>query len=362
MKHIIEMIRSRIAPAPVAGRDVELMVTLLPSFPHFAAFAMDARLGGIRLNSAMLTNFDLDRELSLIPHDVAVPLYFDIKGRQLRITKVHENPEYLDFELNHPIRVDLPTPILFKGGEDSALLVQMHDGERWCGVEGEAIDPARWYNRLAVRFGPAYMVQPGESLHIRDASLRVGGSQFVDAEHEKIEQVKRFGLTRWFLSYVQSQRDVDEFLELVGREAQVILKIESKQGLEYVAREFKKRDNLRLCAAKGDLYVELDLPHEILKAQKLIIEKDPEALAGSRMMLSVIGKMPYIADGEADTKIIKYEIGPNGVPSDADFEQLAWLYEIGYRSFMLCDELCLRGNLLSVATSALQAFKDNYTR
>ncbi len=336
------------------------MVTLLPSFPHFRKFAGDSRLGGIRLNSAMLTNFDLDKELALIPKDVRVPLYFDVKGRQLRVTKVHPNQKFLDFELNHPINVPLPSPILFKGGEDGAFLVRLSDDDlgNLAAEGGAPVDPEHWYRRLAVAHGPKYLVHPGESIHIRDAGLRVGGNQFVAAELGKIEQVKKFGLTRWFLSYVQSQKDVDEFLELVGKDAEIVLKIESKAGLEYVAREFTKRDNVRLCAAKGDLYVELDQPHDILAAQKLIIAKDPQAIAGSRMMLSVINKVPRIVDG---TKLIKWSIETNEVPSNADFEQLAWLYEIGYRSFMLCDELCLRDNLLSVAVNALNAFKQHYS-
>jgi len=327
-------------------KGLDLLVTLLPSFSHFQKFADDRRLAGIRLNSAMLTNFDLDRELALIPKGLRVPLYFDIKGRQLRVVEVYENPAFLDLRLNHPIKVVTPTPVLFKGGEDDALLAEVsEDGYR-----------------LKFHGGPHNFVRAGESLHIRHKSLRVGGEQFVDAELKKIEQVKKFGIERWFLSYVQSKRDVDEFLELVGKDAEVVLKIESKQGLEYVAREFKKRDNLRLCAAKGDLYVELDWPHEILKAQELIIEKDPQANAGSRMLLSVIKRVPRIEIDEHGTPSIKTEICLSDVPSDADFEQLAWLYNIGYRSFMLCDELCLRDDLLTLATNALDTFKSYYAR
>lgn len=328
-------------------REMDILVTLLPSFPHFPRFAADMRLAGIRLNSAMLTNIDVDQELTLIPKEQPVPLYFDIKGRQLRVTEVHENPDFLDISLNHPISVRTPTPVLFKGGEDHVPLVE--------------ISPDGY--RLKFHGGPQYVVKVGESLHIRDKSLEVGGDQFVPQELEKIEQVKGAGIVRWFLSYVESQRDVDEFLELVGKDAEVWLKIESKRGLQYVAREFKKRDNLILVAAKGDMYVELDRPDQILQAQKLIIAKDPKANAGSRMMLSVVNKVPEIVDDPATGgKRIVWKILPNPVPSNADFEQLAWLYDIGYRSFMLCDELCLREELLVPATNALCAFKDRYAR
>ncbi len=345
--------------SPLIPKELEIMVTLLPSFSHFGKFINDTRLAGIRLNSAMLTTFDLDKQLALIPQGVKVPLYFDIKGRQLRVTKVIDDPNALAFELNHPIRVNVPTPVLFKAGADSGFLTNLGDGKQWYGSPEAPLPGDGWFHQLAFpgNCRPYNDVRVGESLHIRDASLRVGGNQFTDLELEKIQKVKKHGIVRWFLSYVQSQRDVDEFLDLVGKHEEVVLKIESKQGMEYVAREFKKRDNLRLCAAKGDLYVELDMPHEILKAQKLIIEKDPYAIAGSRMMLSVVNKVPSIVDG-----VIKYSIGINEVPSDADFEQLAWLYEIGYRNFMLCDELCLRDNLLTAATNAVAAFKDYYTR
>ena len=213
-------------------RDLEIMVTLLPSFPHFRQFVSDHRLFGIRLNSAMLTTFDLDKELALIPKDVRVPLYFDIKGRQLRITEIIDDPDYVTFVLNHPIRVDLPTPILFKAGADSALLTYLgkdaDKSTKFVGPGWGTPDPEPLYSRLTVTQGPRFYLKPGESLHIRDASLKVGGSQFTDLELEKIQKVKKHGLVRWFLSYVTSQRDVDEFLELVGSHEEVILKIESK--------------------------------------------------------------------------------------------------------------------------------------
>ncbi|MGG2329560.1 hypothetical protein ACE40V_24725, partial [Salmonella enterica] len=51
-----------------------------------------------------------------------VPLYFDVKSRQMRIAKVYDDPKKLVMELNHPIFVNTPTPVLFKAGEDMAIL------------------------------------------------------------------------------------------------------------------------------------------------------------------------------------------------------------------------------------------------
>ena len=42
-------------------------------------------------------------------------------------------------------------------------------------------------------------------------------------------------------------------------------------------------------------------------------------------------------------------------------KELAWLYDIGYRSMMLCDELCLKDELLELAVSAFDAFRTDYS-
>lgn len=303
---------------------LKLSVTLWPSFTHFPKFSIDSRISSIRLNSAMMSISELDVELEKIKKmNIEMPLFYDIKGRQLRITEVIPNPYYLDIRINHPIEVSLPTPVVFKAGEDVSLCIKIEeDGQR-----------------LIFMGGPKYNVKDGESLHIRDNSLIVHGEQFTPIELEKIQKVKAAGFKHWFLSYVESKEDVDEFIKLVGEDATVNLKIENKRGLEYVSRDFVKKPNINLVAARGDLYVEIDRPHQILKAVKLIIDKDPDAIVGSRILLSVIN---------------------NPVPSCSDFHELAWLTDIGYKNFMLCDELCLKGELLNRAVNVFDCFRKEY--
>lgn len=302
--------------------DLELMVTLWPSFPHFRRFARDYRLSGIRLNTAMVKAYELDKEFEIansVPDPV--PLYFDIKGRQLRVTEVVPNKRNLELTLNHPIEAKTPAMVLFKAGADYALLNKIVDGKR-----------------LIFDGGPRYMVHEGESLHIRDPGLIVKGPTFLDFEIEKIEMAKKAGFKRYFLSYVESQKDIDEFREHIG-DSELIAKIENRNGLNYVANEFKPQNNTHLMAARGDLYVEVDKPHDILDAMKLIIKKDPQAYVGSRILLSVIH---------------------DPVPSCADLTEMAWLYDIGYRRMLLCDELCLKGDLLARAVNVFEAFKNSY--
>ena len=113
-------------------QDINLSVTLWPSFPHFPRFARDKRIASIRLNSAQMSVPELDHELEKIAcMNLDKPLYYDIKGRQLRVTEWIQNDSYLDIRLNHAIEVDTPTPVLFKAGADMALLYKvLEDGKR----------------------------------------------------------------------------------------------------------------------------------------------------------------------------------------------------------------------------------------
>ena len=298
----------------------ELSVTLWPSFPHFNRFANDKRITGIRLNSAMMSNPELEKELDLIKtKPTSNPLFFDVKGRQLRVVEVVPNEYHLELILNHPVEVKTPCVVLFKAGADHAILDR---------IESNGY-------KLIFKGGPRYKVAAGESLHIRDKSLKVGGNQFTPAELTKIESVKSAGFTKYFLSYVECKRDVDEFRELVGKDAEVWLKIENIPGMKFVS-EFKKEDNVVLVAARGDLFVELDQPHHMIQALKDIIAKDPMACVGSRILLSVIN---------------------DPVPSCADLLEIAWLHDIGYNRMMLCDELCLKEELLATAVSVFDGIK-----
>jgi hypothetical protein len=135
---------------------------------------------------------------------------------------------------------------------------------------------------------------------------------------------------------------------------------------------------LFLVAARGDLYIELEWPHQILKALELIIRKDPEACVASRILLSVVndarnkkvveaiklvrsGALKDIDPGRTVETTLLSLINRD-IPSCADFCELAWLHDLGYRSMMLCDELCLREDLLDTAISAFDAFRDDYAK
>lgn len=159
------------APLPKSSK-VELHVTLWPTFPHFSKFAKDPTIQGIRLNSAMMAASEIDDNFAEAIKGATVPLWFDIKGMQLRISEVvcGTDCDHLEFKLNRPIDCKTPCPVWFKGGEDAALLLEIKDG-----------------NHLIFEGGPRYEVRVGESIHIRERNLKVFGPPLLDYELEKTQ-------------------------------------------------------------------------------------------------------------------------------------------------------------------------------
>lgn len=321
-KDVILNLSSYFSPSMVTAN---LHVTLWPAFDHFHRFSNDGRLQGIRLNSAMMEAAEIDEDFCKRVELSTVPLWFDVKGMQLRIKEVVCGPacDHLEFILHRPVQTKTPCPIWFKAGEDCGKCIEIRNGTHFI-FEG----------------GPRFEVKVGESIHLRQPHT-VGGSTLLSYELEKLEKIRKLGFDKFYLSYCYSQRHVDEMREVIGDNAELILKIENRDGLEWVANHWKRQAFTHLAAARGDLFVELNYPHEIVNACRLIVDKDPQAYVGSRMLLSCIH---------------------NTIPSCADFSDVSWLYEIGYRNFLLCDELCLKENLLARAVNVFDAWRQEYTK
>ena len=297
-----------------------LHVTCVPSDTHFGEFCSHSDVAGIRMNGILFKNVDLASQLAKLPERCSVPLWFDAKGRQLRVEESINFPDHLELVMNHQITgLTLPHPIIFKAGEDWAMI------ER---IEGK---------RLILRADgfPKYRVKPGDSVHLRNPKAKIVGPLFTVDEKEKIQQAVRSGAENWYLSYAEHPKDVDEFRELIGRHAQLTLKIESLRGLQLVAMlPSPDLKGFRLACARGDLYVEVEQPHHIVEAEKLIIERDPDALVGSRMLLSLFN---------------------NSTPSCSDVNEILFLKSLGYKHFLLCDDLCKSGPALHRAVDTFTA-------
>jgi len=290
--------------------NVRAIVTAPPYAAFLDAVARHPLVCGFRLNTVMPLKGGpadaLDRLRAL-----GRPLWVDLKGRQLRVVGA-AIPPYTEVRLSHPIRVETPVDAFFSDGNEHA---------RIAAVDGD---------RIILEDGPRRLIGPGESVNIVHPSLEVEGT-LTETDRAYLAAMRETDLKRVMLSYVESPADVEEVRGLLP-EAEIMLKIETRRGLDYARQHGASQG--RLVAARGDLYVEVLRAHRVIGALRDIIAADPEAVVASRMFDS---------------------LAHHPVPASADIGDAAFLLSLGYRTFMLGDRVCLRRDTVLEALNLLEA-------
>lgn len=296
------------------------VIVTLPPYADFAVeVARHPSVAGLRLNTVMpIRGFDgtpatsraLDPLLSRLA-GLGAPLWVDLKGRQLRVVG-GAVPPFTEVRLSHRICVNTPCDAYFDDGREHARVLAV-DGDR-----------------LILADSPRRYVGPGESVNIVDPSLEIDGT-LTPADLAYLEAMSRAGLTRVMLSFVERPEDLGEVRARL-QSAELVCKIESQRGLDYVAAHGATHG--RLMAARGDLYVEVPQPHQVISALRKIIAADPDAIVASRILPS---------------------LARHTVPSSSDVSDVAYLLGLGYRTLMLGDEVCLRRDSVLAALNLIGA-------
>ncbi len=337
---------------------MEVIVTIPPYSPFIRDAASHPAVSGLRLNTVMPVREPLTDMLKKVQLSAGeTDLWIDLKCRQIRISYGYffnepegirhysingteyvldpsrpraqgqlKTPPWAEITVDRRITLDFskgPVRCWFQDGTQSALIADIIDG-----------------NRLILLDGPQRVVGGGESINILDPSLEVEGF-FTDLDRRYIEAARTLGLHRYMLSFVESSRDIEELLAL-DHDAVIIAKVESQKGLKWVKEGYHRyTDKVRLMAARGDLYTEVGRPDRILEASKDIIKADSHAYGASRILGSLRG----------GTR-----------PSCADITDLGYLFEIGYRRFLLGDDICFHKDLLLLALDVIQSIGSDYGR
>jgi len=289
---------------------VSALVTVPPYAPFLDEVAAHPLTAGLRLNTVMPLAepvVEVLRRLSAL----GPPLWVDLKGRQLRVVQA-ALPPFTEVRISHRIRVRTPCDAFFSDGREHARVLAV-DGDR-----------------LILADSPRRVVGPGESVNLVAPDLEIEGS-LTPTDRAFLAAMAELGLRRVMLSFVEGPQDAAEVTALLPG-AEVVQKIESRRGLAH-ARATGARHG-RLMAARGDLFVEVVQPHRVLGALRDLIQADPQAIVASRLLGS---------------------LAHSDVPSCADLGDVAWLHSLGYRSFMLGDEVCLRRDSVLAALNLLQA-------
>ncbi|MBI5077740.1 hypothetical protein HZB94_05185 [Candidatus Falkowbacteria bacterium] len=281
-------------------KSVKVIATLPPLVGHREEIIGHQLVDELRFNTIMPISESPRKTLARLKRECGGKrLWVDLKARQLRITKYAYLP-YAYVRLNHRIQVDLPATALFKEG--TATIAAIENG-----------------NKLILADRPEQIVGDGQPINILSSSLRVEGF-FTKRDEQYISAAMALDIHDYWLSFFESQDDADELLKR-DPQANIVAKIESMKGMAFVAA-LSKLDNLRLMAARDDLFINMGQNKpRILKALKLIIKKDPSAIVASRILTSL---------EESDSVSL------------GDISDLTLMLEFGFRTIMLSDGLCFR--------------------
>jgi pyruvate kinase len=191
-------------------------------------------------------------------------------------------------------------------------------------------------------------LRKGMSVTILDPSLKVKG-YLTQRDKEYVEAARSNGIHTYMLSFVEQKKDIDDLLAL-DKEAQIVAKIESKKGMDFVSTVYPRyrsllsgsENRVTLMAARGDLYLQLDMPHQIIEACKDIAAADSHAIMASRLLGSVED--------------------PDKVPRCHDLTDITCGMYQGYRRFMLGDDVCRREDSLRAAIGLFKKLEEAYGR
>jgi pyruvate kinase len=289
---------------------VEALVTVPPHATFLEEVAAHPLVAGLRLNTVMPIRGAPAEVLGRLAA-LGQPLWVDLKGRQLRVREAAV-PPFTAVRISHQVSVETPCDLFFRDGKEHARLVAV-DGDQ-----------------LILEDGPRRVIGPGESVNIVHPSLCIEGV-LTETDVRYLEAMRSLGLKRVMLSFAEEPADAERVRELLP-DAEIVLKIESRRGLD-LAREHGWRCG-RLLAARGDLYVEVLRPHAVIGALRQVIDADPQAIAASRLFPS---------------------LARDPVPEACEIGDAAFLLAIGYRTFLLGDEVCLRRDSAFAALNLLAA-------
>jgi len=306
---------------------LNIIATIQPNAKYLKEIIIHPMLNGIRYNTAIPIN----KPKKKVIHELKKKIYpknlwIDLKCRELRIKDEVTVPDEL-ITLNHKIDVKTPTAMYFNEGEKYLIIEEVIDGDKLV-IKA----PPNVPKDFKIHFGKM------ASVNIPDVTKIHGFLTSNDIEY--IHAAMENDIHDYMISFVEKPSDIEKVLE-IDPDAQIIAKIESQKGIRFVEEDYDRyKDKVRLMAARGDLYIELDRPHKILNMMKLLIEKDPNAIAASRILLSVL---------ESDE-----------IPSCADLCDIGFILELGYKHVLLGDHVCEDETALKNAIGILEAIQEDF--
>ena len=265
-----------------------ILIATLPSLNNMEKVQRvfeNPHISEVRFNTGVQTAYSIEETLEMlkklsIKHNKK--LWIDIKGRQLRVAK-WADPLYSCIELSHRVQVLYPAIVYFRNG-DRVNITHIKDG-----------------NKLFVDPLPRQALGAGQSVNIIAKDIEVDG-YLTEKDKQYLRACRKLDLTYIMASFVESFDDLAQILHILPN-AQIVSKIESLKGMAFISQY----NVPNLMAARDDLYLQSGQNYSMLNH------------CASKIFLSLEKR-----------ETVDF----------ADFADLELMYNMGYRKFMLCDNVC----------------------
>lgn len=261
------------------------------------------RITRVRFDTATISMYTPEEAVCILndyAHKLNKILWVEVKGRQLRVVKWTDTFNN-SIEINRKIQVKLPAQVVLPGGE-KVNIIKVENGSVLY------VDPI-----------PNGVLKTGQTVQILARKLDVLDGYLTEEDKHYLDVCNNAGIKNIIASCVENQSDVDEILSYVP-DAQILPRIESKNGIKLV--KFRQLINsVGIMVDRENLYLQLMQSYEILDFLRLLISKEVNAVCAFKLFDS----------------LLDYE-----KPSMADYSDMELMYSMGYRNFMLSEEICTR--------------------
>lgn len=277
-----------------------ILIATLPSLNNMEKVQKvfsNPHISEVRFNTGVQTAYSIEKTLDILKNlsiKYNKKLWIDIKGRQLRVTK-WADPLYSCIEISHRVQVSYPALVYFRNG-DKVNITHIKDG-----------------NKLFVDPLPRQALGAGQSVNILAKDIEIDG-YLTEKDKQYLRACKKMDLNYIMASFVETFDDLTQILQILPN-SQIVSKIESLKGLSFITQY----DVPNLMAARDDLYLQSGQNYSMLNHLKTIISRDSGAICASKIFLSLEKR-----------ETVDF----------ADFADLELMYSMGYRKFMLCDNVC----------------------
>lgn len=302
----------------------QIIATLGPAVKNRVKQLIEKGVTGFRLNCSHLSMEEISRwlielEQAFRHYGDAMPVWLDLQGSKMRIGKlakvlILERGKLLTFKNGYSqVENEIPLP-------HADLFRQIQPGDQILLDDGKI--ELRVHKSFSGYFS-AEVVNFGELSSYKGFVLRTNNQGMAKPSARDvafIEQTRQLKFIGYAISYIVSEKEIEQFRQLVA-DRPIVAKIERQKAFDHLRNIARASDMLWLC--RGDLGVDGTI-YELFHYEKKFIRN------------LTLMKTPALIAGQVLENMVS-----QSYPSRSEIAHLGYLIENGFIGLVLSDETAI---------------------